>query len=235
MITIPHTGAVEHDGVVQQRAVAVRRVGHPLDQLAEQRDVVDVDLRVLLDVVRVELVMGHTVVRLRHPDVRVGAAAQLAGHLEATHPGDIGLIGQGQHVEQHLHVRVVRIGHTGRLVRGWKRCRGTVLLGALDPAFDISHRIQVLLYHVAVTLPQPALELVNALHDRVENAAVGLHLGQPCFHASAVAEEPLEHHTRVALVGQRLGRSAPGRGVLVCAAVAVLTVADAEVRLGGQL
>ena len=62
-----------------------------------------------------------------------------------------------------------------------------------------------------------------------------LHLRQARRHAATVAEEPLEHHTWIALVRQRHRRRPPGCRVEVGAAVSVLAVAHLEVRLGRQL
>ena len=130
---------------------------------------------------------------------------------------------------------LVVVGDAGRLVDLRERRRGVGLLGALNPALDGPDRLQVLVDRRAVLDADAALEPVNGIGHGVEDAAVGLHLGEPRLYAAAVAEEPLEDDPRIALVRERRGRREPGRGVAVGATVAVLAVADLVVRLRGEL
>ena len=75
----------------------------------------------------------------------------------------------------------------------------------------------------------------DALHDRVEDAAVFLHLREPRRHRPAVAEQPLKHDARIGFVRERRVGRPPGRRVQVRAAVAGLAVADLIVRFERQL
>ncbi len=76
---------------------------------------VRVDLRVLLDVVRIELVVGHGVVPFGHPDGRVRPPAQLTGELHTADAGHIGLERQHQEVEEQFGVLVVLVRDAARL------------------------------------------------------------------------------------------------------------------------
>ena len=165
----------------------------------------------------------------------IGAAAQLARHLGAADPRDIGLIRQYQQVEQQGDVIVVFLGYTGRLRHRRQRVAGVAPFGPLNPPLDLPHRVQILLDRAPVTQPQPPLDPADALGHRIEDAAVGLHLRQPRRDAATIPEQPLEHHTGIPLVRQRSRGGAPGGRVLIGAAVAVLAVPDREVRVGGQL
>ena len=57
MITVTHPGPVKQNTVIQQGTVAVLGVVHALDETGEQRHLMRVDLGVLFDVVRIQLMV----------------------------------------------------------------------------------------------------------------------------------------------------------------------------------
>jgi hypothetical protein len=81
-ITVADAAAVQDQGVIEQRAVAVRRRAQPVEEVSEQADVVRVDLGVLLDLVRRIPMMRDRVVRIGYADVVVGPRAR-AGRTSA--------------------------------------------------------------------------------------------------------------------------------------------------------
>ena len=85
----------------------------------------------------------HAVMRLGHADPRIGPAAQLAADLQAADARDVALVRQVQQVHQQLGVRVVLFRHARRLLDGRQRRRLVGLLGALNPRFDVAHRIEI--------------------------------------------------------------------------------------------
>ena len=88
---VTHAAAVEVDGVVQQRAIPVRRRLQLLQKAGENRNMVGVDLGDFLDFYRIIAVVAGGMMGLRHADFRIGAITQLAGELEGDDPGDIRL------------------------------------------------------------------------------------------------------------------------------------------------
>ena len=235
VITVAHTRAVENDAVIQQGAITILGTVHFLDEPREQRHLMRIDFRVLLNVVRIELVMRHAVMRLWDANIRVRASAQLSRHLRAAYSCHISLVGQDKQVEQQVHVVIVCLWHTTGLRHRWQRSVLVVCLRPLDPTFDLPHRIKIVFHRGSIPQAQSAFQTTDTLCDRIEDAAIGLHLRQPRLDTTSIAEQPLEHHPRIAFVRQWRSSGAPGGRVLVGTAVTVFTVAHRKVRIGGQL
>ena len=154
----PHTRPIQHDGVIEEGAVAVRRVSHLLDQTGKQCHVMDIDPCVLRDVVGVELVVRYGMVPFRNPHPGICSPAQLAGQLEATHPCDVGLICQQQQVEQEGHMLFILLRDTRWLVDGRQRPGCVALFGALNTTLDFANRVEIVRHHHTVGNPQTTLD-----------------------------------------------------------------------------
>ena len=89
----------------------------------------------------------------------------------------------------------------------------------------------------AVGRPEPPLQPLHFLDERIEDAAIVLDAREArrLRRVVAVAEQPLEHRARLVLHRQRRRRVAPRQRVGVGAAVAGLARADQLVRVEAQL
>ena len=88
---ITHAAAVEVDGVVQQRAIAVWSGLQFLEKLGEKFNMVGAYLGDLLNLHRVISMVTGGVVRLRYADLRISTITEFAGELKADNPGNVGL------------------------------------------------------------------------------------------------------------------------------------------------
>ena len=188
---------------------------------------IGVDLGVLLELGRVELVVRHRMVRVGHADLGIALGALLAADQIREHAGDVGLERQRLEVEHEAGV----LGERIRNAHGTGEALGEVAfvglrLDPLNPAFDLADRVEILADAAPVAGPEPPLEPRHVLADRVENAAVFLQACEALRGGAALAEQPFEDHARVVLHRQRGRRCAPRDGVGVDAAVAVVAVAD---------
>ena len=111
-----------------------------------------------------------------------------------------------------------RLGHADRRI-GDRYFRGGLLLGALDPLLDLPDVLEIIGEPRLVFRAETALQIFDVVFHRVEDAAIGLHVGQPLRARPRPAEHPLECHTRIDLHGQRRRRAGPGQRVHVCARV----------------
>ena len=82
-------------------------------------------------------------VRIRHPDLGVGAARDLASHHERRDPREIRFVCEGQEIEHHLRVLTEGVRDPRRLIDYWKL---TLALGFghLDPPLDVADGFEVL-------------------------------------------------------------------------------------------
>ena len=113
--------------------------------------------------------------------------------------------------------------------------RAVVLLGLANAPFGLANRFEVLVHPPLVLRAEIRVQPPDLRRDRIEQAAIHLHLAQPVGSAVAVAEQPLENRARIALhrVGRR--RRPPGDGVHVGATVAGVAVADDVGGIEGEL
>ncbi len=150
--------------VIEQRAVAVRRVAHLFHEPREERHVVRVDLRVLLDVVRVVLVMRDRMVPFGHADGWIGAPARLAGQLHARNTRDVGLIGQHQ---QSRSAGWTCSSYPSGTPDGCSSDGSgvvcVVLFRPLNAALDFPHRLEVFADRALVADAEAPLEAAHAV------------------------------------------------------------------------
>ena len=235
VVAVAEPAAVHHHRVVEQRARPVRRGPEALEQVGEQAHVVGVDSRELVELLGVVAVVRQPVMGVGHPEVRIGAPAQLAAEHEGEDAGDVGLPREGDQVVHQPDVVLEVVGNADGAGQGRQLRVGALRLRQGDAALEGADGVEVLIEPGPVALPDGALEVREVVGDRVEDAAVAPHLGDALLGRAPVAEEPLEHHPRVVLHRQRRRRRAPRDGVQVDAAVAVLAVADEPVEVDGEL
>ena len=165
--------------------------------------------------------------RVGDANLGIGRPALLAADLERDDPGGVGLERQGLHVEHQPRMLVVADRDAGRRLD--HRQLAPLRLGVLDAPLDLAHRLQVLVELRAVAASEAALQAVDLIQHRVENAALPPQPRRPHLGVGAVdvPEEPVEHHARVGLHRQRRRRAAPREPVLVGAAETDVAGADA--------
>ena len=235
VVAVAHAGAVHHDRLIEQRAVAVGRVLHLLEEIAEQRHVIRVDLRRLRDLLGIELVVRHRVVAVGDADPRIRPSAQLARDLERDDAGDVGLEREEVQVEHQPGVVVELVRDADRLLDRGDRGGLRLPFRALNALFDVADGGQVLVDRRPVVAAEAPAQPRHVLDREVEDAAVLPHPREPLRRRAALAEHPLEHRARIALHRHRRRRRLPREGPLVDAAVAVLAAADDEVVVERQL
>ena len=201
-VGIAHSAAKHVERVVEQRPIAVRRLVQLLDEIRKQRHVMGVDLGQLDQLFRIVGVMRDRVMRLGHPDVRVGSGARFTRHLERDDAGDIGLEGEHLEVEHQPDVVFPHRRHACRTIEIGQRC-GIALFGALDASLDLAHGIEVLADANTIACTELAPQSSQIVRHPVEDAAALLELGASCLGASAIAEQPLENDARIGVGWKR--------------------------------
>ena len=127
-------------------------------EVAEQRKMVRVDLRVLGDsCVGDAAVMRDDVVRLGHADLRVADAARFDALHEGGHASDVGSPRERDEVVHHANVLFVSARDAGGRIGSLADRIGS-LPGWLDPAFDFADVLQVLVDRRAVLRREPAVQ-----------------------------------------------------------------------------
>ena len=115
----------------------------PAEEVRDLLDVIRVDLRNLLALLRLVLVVRDGVVRVRDADGRIGPVAQLAADQEGDDARDVGLPGEELQVEHQIDVLLEGVrdaeghGEIGRRLQ-------VAPLRALDAALHVPDRIEVL-------------------------------------------------------------------------------------------
>ena len=149
-VGVAQAAAVENQAVIQQVAVAIRRVLQLLQEVGERLHQVRVDLGDVGDLHRIVLVMRDGVVPVGDADLAVRPVAAGAAQHERDHARHVGL--EGDHLQVHHQLGVIferfRRG-TGTLHRRNLHL-GALLLGLLDAPLDIADRFQVFAELVAV-------------------------------------------------------------------------------------
>ncbi len=150
-------------------------------------------------------------VRVRHADLWIRHAAELAPEHERDHARQVGLIREDLQVAHQPHVLIVGGGNAGRMIDAGQFL-AALLLGFLNPPFDVANRVEILDQLHAVALPERALQARDFVANGVEQAAVlpDAPLTHPWIGAAAVAEQPFEDGARIVLGRQRRARSEPG-------------------------
>ena len=200
--------------MVEQRAVAVRRGGHAVEQIRELRHLIGVDLRDFDDLFRLLLVVRDRMVRIGHADLRERHAAELAAQHERNDARQVRLVRQHLQVAHQLHMIVEAVGHAGRMVDDRQLARA-LFFGAGNPALDVTDRVEIFHELHAVAGANRSAQALRFRDHRVEHAAILADARAPRLRrgAAAVPEQPLEDDARVAFGRERRVRAAPGDGV----------------------
>ena len=235
-VAVAHAGPVDDHRLIEQRPVAVRRRPQLLQEAPEDLHVERVDLGQLDQLLLAVAVVRDGVVRLRDPDLGVGAHALLAADQEGADAGQVGLPGDQHQVEHQVGVLLEVGGDAGRLL-DLRQPAAALRLGDLDAPLDVADRIEVPGQLRAVAAAELPLQVGDLGVHRVEDALVPAQRPRPRGRLGAVdgAEQVLEHRARVGLHRQRRVRVAPGDGGAVGAAVAVLALPHQLVGLQRQL
>ena len=137
--------------------------------------------------------MRQGVVRIVDADGREGPVARLAAEGERDHAREIGLVGQHLQVDHQSGVRLEVLRHADGPVRDRELPRAVVLLGLANAPFGLANRFEVLVHPPLVLRAEIRVQPPDLRRDRIEQAAIHLHLAQPVGSAVAVAEQPLEN------------------------------------------
>ena len=140
-VAVGHPVAIQQHHVIEQRAVAVGRRRELFHVVREQRRVVGVDLGEVRELDLIVVVVRGRVMRLVDADLREGAPADLPPQHQRDHARQVALIGEHLQVEHQLHVIGERRRDARRLVD--HRQRRVLLLGPLNPPFDVADRFEV--------------------------------------------------------------------------------------------
>src|SRR5215475_10229014 len=101
----------------------------------------------------------------------------------------------------------------------------------LDPPFNLTDVFKIIVQLDPIACRNFLLQGGDFMSNRIEDAAGPFPIGNPFVGVGAIAEQPLECHTRIDLSRQRSRRSRPGNGVRVGAAIAPIAVARVVTRI----
>src|SRR6185436_1498236 len=104
-----------------------------------------------------------------------------------------------------------------------------------DAPFEFANVVHVCVDARLVAGTETGFERAELPDDSVEDAGVALTIAQPLFRARAIAEEPLERHTRIYLRRQWRRRRRPGDRVRIRAAVSPVAIAEVARVLDAEL
>ena len=229
-VAVAHPGTVHQHHLVQERPVTIRRRPQLLDERREQADVIGVDLRQLRERLGHVAVMRQRMVRIRHVDLRVGAATQLVPGHEGGDPRAIGLVRQQLQVVHQSRM----LGETGRHAHRPRHQRDlpiSLRLDDFDAPLDVTDRVEIRADFRAVTWTETALQPRHVLTNGIENAALLAHTRLPRLRIRrlVVAEQPLEDRARIVFHRQRCRGVPPRDRVGECAAEAAAIARSSEV------
>src|SRR5579872_4577663 len=101
-----------------------------------------------------------------------------------------------------------------------------LFFGELYSALDLANGIEVFSYAVPVGRPESSFEMPHLIHRGVEDAALLLDSLQSLLCIGAIAEQAIEHHSRIDFHWQRRCRRAPRDRVHIGAAETHVTRAN---------
>ena len=127
-------------------------------------------LRLLRDELRVAAMMRDAVVRLRHADIRIAQAGELARHDHARDARRVGLERQHLQVVHEPRVLLVGVGNVGRPL-GQSDVAVAARFGGLDAPLDLAHGIEILVELGAVAAADRRREPRGLGTDGVQDAA----------------------------------------------------------------
>ena len=157
LVAVAQRAAVQHERVIEQRAVAVRRLLQLVDEVGELRHVVRVQLREAIHVAAIVRVVRQVVERIADGRLREDGRAQLAREHQRRHARDVRLQRDHLQVHQQLEVLLERRRHAGRHV-GQRESSRARRLGALNAPLDLAHVVEVLRQPAAIAGRQILLQ-----------------------------------------------------------------------------
>src|SRR5262249_42724312 len=154
-------------------------------------------------------------------NLRVRPAGLLTAVHERDHASQVGLIGEELQVVEQLHVRLESFGHTRRLIDVWAFF-GALFFSLLDPALDVTERLEIVVHLPGVRRAEFLLKLPHAGGHRIEDAPVLTEASCPYTGIGAVArsEQSLENDARIVFRHQRQRWREPRQRAAVRTAVA---------------
>ena len=158
-IGVAHRRSVDQERVVQQGAVAVRRVPQLFQDVRHQADVKGVELREVQDLLFFPAMVRSLVEGALEPALRIAAVRGVAPQLEGEHPRHVG--GERQHlqVEHQLDVLAEGVRDPGRRGRQFAQLAGAVArFHDLDAPLDLAHVVEIVGEPRAIRGPQLFLE-----------------------------------------------------------------------------
>ena len=158
-VGVAHRRSVDQQRVVQQRAVAVRRVLQLLEQVRHQADVIGVERREVEDLLLLAAVVRRVVERALEAALRIAAVRRVAPQLEREDARDVGRERQHLQVEHQLDVLAERVRHADRRRRQLPQLAAAVArLDDLDPPLDLAHVLEIVGEPRSVGRPQRAAQ-----------------------------------------------------------------------------
>src|SRR5262245_45302862 len=216
LVAVAHPCAEDQHRMIEEATVPIGRSLEVLRQPCIQRYMVGVDLGVLGDIVRVVLMVRYDMMAFWHADFRICPETQLPVELKATHAGYITLKSQRHEVHQKFDVLVVAVRRAHWRPLGWQWPRRTRPRGPLDALLHFPNRFDIVVHHSPIADPEPLRETCHARRNRIEDAAVCLHLAEPSLDAPTVSKQALEHRPWILFVRHRRSRRPPGRAIEIC-------------------
>ena len=141
---VAHGTAVQHHRMVEQVAVAIRRVLQAVDEIADLVDVVLVEFGKFSQLLRPVAVMGQRVERGVHAAVRIHPRTDVASHLEGRDTRHVGRERQHLEVEHHAYMIDPGVRHAHRRLGQVNATACRVLrFDQFNPALDLPHVFEV--------------------------------------------------------------------------------------------
>ena len=196
-----------------------------LDEVGQHLHVVLVDLRQLVDQVRIFAVMRATVERQRwRCAFRIDATGEVAREQQRADAGDIGLERQHLQVEQKFDIVLERARHAHGLIRNEDIAGGGLRFD--DALLYVADGIKVFAEFRAVLRAELAAQIGDFLGEFVQQAPVFLGTGRALLRRATHAEHALKDEPRVGFRRQRSRGSTPGHAIHVGASIAVIARAN---------
>ena len=141
--------------------------------------------------------MRHRMMRLGHADLRIGARAHFARHLERDDSRDVGLHREHLQVEHQLDVLLPRCRSRQRTIEVGHLV-DALLLGFLNPPLDLANGIEILVDLACDRRRRASAEGSPSLRDTA-SSMLPFRRCSPAhlLGAAAVAEQSLEQHARI--------------------------------------
>ena len=168
---VAQSAAIKNHGMIQQRAITVRRRSQFLQVMREQCGMKNVDLGDLCDLHGIVLMVRRRVVRVVDADLAVGPIALLAAQHERDNPCHVALQCGRHQIKQNLGMLIIRGGYPGRPIQYRQFPRGLLLCPG-DPPFDVANGIEIFGEPGAVVWAKRLHDASAGLGHPVENAAV---------------------------------------------------------------